>query len=104
MNTSTQKITTQESEIKAWVVNYISNLLDIPAARVDADKPYSRFGLDSASIAAMTGDLAQWLKLDIEPSIAYDHPTINKLSAYLAAYIAKQAPHSAEFIPDAINP
>ena len=73
--------------IKTWAVKYIANLLDIPELQVDLDKPFSRFGLDSASTAAMAGELGQWLGLDIDPSVAYDHPTINKISNYLATHV-----------------
>jgi acyl carrier protein len=74
----------QATAIRTWVINYISNLLDISEQQVKLDKPFSRFGLDSASIAAMTGELSQWLGADIDPSIAYDHSTINKISEYLS--------------------
>lgn len=76
------------SAVSAWLVNYISSLLDITKEQVTLDKPFSRFGLDSASIAAMTGELSQWLGTEIDPSIAYDYATINKISDYLSHHLS----------------
>jgi hypothetical protein len=40
-------------------------------------------------MVGMTGDLSDWLGTEIDPVIAYDYPTIEALSAQVAAQADK---------------
>jgi acyl carrier protein len=71
--------------IESWLVAYIADLLDIPHARVDPTKEFSKFGLDSSAAIGMTGDLAAWLGIELSPTVAYDWPTIRELAGHLSA-------------------
>lgn len=72
------KVTTRE--IEAWLVNYISNLLKIPLKEVNTKVDFDRFGLDSASLVAMSMDLEDWLGYEVDPTLAYEYPTIESLA------------------------
>lgn len=73
----------QES-IELWMKQYLANLLSQPEDHIDVRAPFSRLGLDSAAGAAMTGELAEWLACELDPTIVFDHPSIAQLSAALA--------------------
>ena len=71
------------AEIESWLVRYVAELLDIED--VDVETPFDRYGLDSASVAGMMGDLGEWLGHKLDPSIPFDYPTIEALAKHLAS-------------------
>jgi acyl transferase domain-containing protein/acyl-CoA synthetase (AMP-forming)/AMP-acid ligase II/NAD(P)-dependent dehydrogenase (short-subunit alcohol dehydrogenase family)/acyl carrier protein len=70
--------------VVAWLVEKMSQKKHIPEEQVYRDAPFSSFGLDSLEIVALTGELAQWLKVPVEPMALYDYPTINLLAHFLS--------------------
>jgi acyl carrier protein len=86
-NNATNNLQTIHSseQIHTWVVNYIANLLEIEPEKVDVKVPFDRYGLDSSAAVGLTGDLADWLRCDIDPTLLYDYPTIESLVKYLSS-------------------
>jgi acyl carrier protein len=70
-------------EIRSWVVNYLSDLLEIDADDVDVTIPFDRYGLDSSAAVGLTGELEDWLGKEVPPTLLYDYPTIEALVEYL---------------------
>jgi acyl carrier protein len=62
----TDEITDSGAQVRAWMVAYLADLLDIPQDQVDVAQPFEQYGLDSAATVAFTSDLSNWLgtKLD----------------------------------------
>lgn len=83
------------AEIQAWIVSYLAKLMEISPEEVDATAPFDRYGLDSAAVVGMTGDLEEWLGCDLDPTLPYDYPTIEAMSRHLAETLAKAQPASA---------
>ncbi|MBW4633669.1 MAG: acyl carrier protein [Iphinoe sp. HA4291-MV1] len=71
------------AEIQAWIVSYVANLLEIEPDEVDVTIPFDRYGLDSSATVGLTGELADWLERDIDPTLMYDYPTVQALVRYL---------------------
>ncbi len=71
------------SELERWLAAHVAELLDLPPARVDPEAPFSSFGLDSASAAAMAADLENLLGRRIDPMDLYDYPTIRRFVRHL---------------------
>ena len=71
--------------IEAWLVDYLARLLDLAPDAISVLDSFQEFGLDSAAAVGLTGDLGRWLGRKLEPTMAYDYPTIGSLSAHLAA-------------------
>jgi acyl carrier protein len=71
--------------VQDWMVDYLSKLLQIPRESVTVDVPFDSFGLDSATLVGMTGDLSTHLGIDVDPTLAYDHPSIEKFARAIAA-------------------
>ena len=76
-----------KEKIQAWLVSYLAELLDIEPSEVDVAIPFDRYGLDSSAAVGMTGDLEEWLKYELDPTIMYDYPTIEILAQHLAEEI-----------------
>jgi acyl carrier protein len=73
-----------EAEIRAWLVEHLASLLDVPESEISANQTFEEFGLDSAAAVAMTGELAAWANLELDPNLASHHPTIEAVTLYVA--------------------
>jgi acyl carrier protein len=71
-------------DIQAWLVSYLAELLEIELSEVDVTIPFDRYGLDSSAAMGLVGDLEDWLGRELDPTIMYDHPTIEALTQHLA--------------------
>nr|WP_268890156.1 acyl carrier protein [Gloeocapsopsis dulcis] len=79
-----QKIPPTAAEIQAWIVSYLADLLEINPDEIDTTIPFDRYGLDSAVVVGLTGDLEAWLDSKLDPTLIYDYPTIEGLARHLA--------------------
>jgi acyl carrier protein len=71
-------------EIEEWIVDYVASTLGIEPDEVGRDTPFSSLGLDSTAAVGMTGDLEDWLQVEIDPAACYDHPTISAIAGHVA--------------------
>ncbi len=72
-----------KEEIQTWLVEYVNRETGTDKAKIELDVAFDRYGMDSSAAVGMTGDLEDWLSLELEPTIVYDYPTIAELSEYL---------------------
>jgi acyl carrier protein len=82
---ATTKNQVNKETIQAWLVSYLSELLEIAPTEIDVKVPFERYGLDSSAAIGLTGDLENFLGYEVEPTILYDYPTIEILSEQLVA-------------------
>jgi acyl carrier protein len=52
--------------------------------RIDPDAKFSRLGLDSVNSVTLIIALEEWLGMELDPGLAFDYPTLRKLSEHLA--------------------
>jgi acyl carrier protein len=81
-------------EIQAWLTDYISKLMQIPPEEALLDREFTSFGIDSAAAVGLSVDLGDWLGIEIDPTLVYDHPTIESVSAYIAEKLLAEEPAS----------
>lgn len=74
-----------QAQIEEWLVSYIADLRGIKKEKVSHTTILSKYGLDSASAVTLSGDLMDWLKCDIDPTLLYEHPTIEQAAAHIVA-------------------
>jgi acyl carrier protein len=72
------------SEIQAWMVSYVAQLLEVEPDEIDVTLAFDQYGLDSAAAVGMTGDMEDWLGTRLDPTLLYDYPTIEALARHLA--------------------
>jgi len=73
-----KNVTSQD--IKEWITNYIAGSIKVPPANVDIHAEFESLGLDSITAVEMTGDLSDFLRIDIEPSIVHEHRSVAALA------------------------
>ncbi|MEL6351092.1 MAG: acyl carrier protein [Cyanobacteria bacterium J06627_28] len=71
-------------DIQNWIVTYLADMLEISGDDIETDVSFDSYGLDSSAAVGLTGDLEDWLGEVVDPTILYDYPTIDSLSAHLS--------------------
>lgn len=64
----------------------MSNKLQIPLEKIDRTLSFADYGIDSVTAVELAQDLEEWLPndLEIEPTLAWNFPSIEALAGYLA--------------------
>jgi acyl carrier protein len=73
------------ARIEAWLSAWISRELDIPASEVQREVSFLRYGMDSITGMRLSGDLEEWLEIELSSGLGWDYPNIAELAAFLAA-------------------
>jgi len=74
-----------EAGIREWLVTRIAATAQIPPEEVELDRPFAEFGMDSMQLFELSGELQKFLGHKVSEIIAWDYPTIEKLSQYLSS-------------------
>jgi acyl carrier protein len=70
--------------IEEWLVNRIADLQAIEPGEIDVEEQLSVYGLSSLTGVMLSGDIEDWLKIQVEPTLAWEYPTVRALAGYLA--------------------
>lgn len=74
-----------ESEIRDWCVACLRRMIDDPASNIEADIPFPRLGVDSATSAYFIVELEEWLGIELDPELVFEYPTIADLARHIVA-------------------
>jgi len=72
-------------DLSQWLTNRFAQDLKVEPSEVSLETTFDRMGLDSLTLLTILGDLAEHLGRELETSLLFEHPTINRLATYLAA-------------------
>lgn len=84
-----KQISVSSDDIRQWLINKISSLTEKPLVEVQLFTSLSEYGLDSMHAISLSGDIEDWLGFSIEPTIAWDYPTIEAMTDYLFLQVYK---------------
>ncbi len=73
-----------KSEISNIIVEKLASELKLTKNQINIDAPFVNYGLDSAKSVLLVGELEEIVGKNLEPTILWTYPTINKLSEYLS--------------------
>jgi acyl carrier protein len=68
------------AQLHEWLVERIARYLEIPPAQLDPDQPFAEIGLDSVYALTLCGDIEDALGIEVEPTMAWDYPTVTVLA------------------------
>lgn len=80
--TRTNADSTAES-LAPWLADRVAAYTKLSADEIDPTVPLANYGLDSVAALSLCGDIEDELDLVVEPTVAWDHPTVEALVAYL---------------------
>ena len=75
---------TEQGRIRTWLMNAVAQALGMEQAELDSSAGFATMGLDSKEAVSITGELQDWLKRTLEPTLLFDYPNIDSLAKHLA--------------------
>ncbi|MCI4065576.1 acyl carrier protein [Micromonospora sp. R77] len=79
------------AEVRQWLVGRISDYLSVPAGELDVHAPLAELGLDSVYALALSGDIEDAFAIAVEPTLAWDYPTIDRLAGGIVEVVRTTA-------------
>jgi acyl carrier protein len=76
--------------LTTWLAERIALYLKRQPDGIDADVPLAEYGLDSVAALSLCGDIEDDFDLVIEPTAAWDYPTVNALAGHLMEELAAE--------------
>lgn len=73
-----------QEEIRDWMISYLAKKLRVDRNTIDVDTQFIDYGLDSVDSMKIVGELEDYLGFELSPSLPYEYPTIETLTAALA--------------------
>jgi acyl carrier protein len=70
-------------DLRAWLTERVMEYLDNPPDEIRTDVSLAEYGMDSMYALMLCGDIEDHLQITIEPTVAWDHPSIDAMVAYL---------------------
>jgi acyl carrier protein len=74
-----------------WLTERVAYSLEIPDEQIKPDVKLVECGLESVYALALCGDVEDELGIEVEPTLAWDYPTIDSLVALLIEKTAEAA-------------
>ena len=76
--------TTSVDLLKSWLIDWLARELGLDHSNIDPRQSFLGYGMDSVQAMTMVGDIEAKLGLRLPPTLAWDFPDIDALSAHLA--------------------
>jgi acyl carrier protein len=76
------------SRLSAWMIARIAEYTEMEPASISPVARLTDLGLDSIYALALCGDLEDEMGLKVEPTVVWDHPTVEALARHLAPQLA----------------
>ncbi len=79
-----------------WLVNVVSDCLQLPADKIDRDVPLVRYGLDSLGAVRLITAISAELQRDVPDALLLYHPDIHSLELFIRASREKKSGVAAQ--------
>lgn len=81
-------LTRVSETIEGWLLSWLIAESGLPESEVTRERPFAEYGLDSMAAVELTGEIEDWLGLELSPTLAWNYPTPAKLAPHLANQLA----------------
>lgn len=81
---------TDFGRVQEWLVERVTFHLRRPAEGVDPEVPLVTLGFDSVRSLTLCGDVEDHYGCVFEPSVTWDHPTINALALHILTVLGEE--------------
>lgn len=72
-----------EEMIQDWLISHLATYLKVCPDEIDIREPFACYGLDSSVAVSLTGELADWLEHELEITLLWEYPSIQKVAQHL---------------------
>lgn len=83
MQNSTRGTITEE--MRSWLIELVASYLELSPDVIQPDLPLSEYGLDSVYALAVSADIEDKLGITLDPTIMWDHQTVDALIGALSS-------------------
>jgi acyl carrier protein len=66
-------------ELRAWMIKYISTVLEVPANPFPSAAMFDSYGFDSAEAVIMAGVMEEEFRVQIDPRLFFENPSVDEL-------------------------
>jgi len=81
-----------EATLRAWLITYITSVLNLPGESVPCDQTFASYGFDSVEVVVMAGVMEEEFGVQVEPAQLFENPSIDGFARAYAAQAAHAAP------------
>lgn len=74
-----------------WLTERIAFYLEIPDGDIRPDVKLVEYGLESVYALALCGDIEDEFEIEVDPTLAWDYPTIDAIGEVLTEQLAAKA-------------
>ena len=74
--------------LRPWLTGRVAAYVQRPVDEIEAHVPLAEYGLSSVYALTLTGDIEDHLGVVVDPTMMWDHPTIDALTAALLRALA----------------
>ncbi|MFM0069208.1 acyl carrier protein [Paraburkholderia aspalathi] len=74
-----------QQEIRQWLVGQIADSLHVSRDVVPTDAPVVDLGLSSVEAVSLTANIEEFLGIETDPAMVWEHPTIDQMVEHLCA-------------------
>ncbi|MCU7881023.1 MAG: AMP-binding protein [Candidatus Thiodiazotropha sp. (ex Lucinoma aequizonata)] len=72
------------AHIRQWLIDKIARVTGLAEHTISPTKPFAEYGLNSVQQIGLLAELETWLGIPIEPTLAWEYPTLTALASFLA--------------------
>ncbi|MFD7532791.1 MULTISPECIES: acyl carrier protein [unclassified Streptomyces] len=72
------------ASLYGWLTDRLAVYLDRAPESIDPTVPLAVYGMDSVCALSLCGDVEDDFGIAVEPTLAWDHPTVAALAGHLA--------------------
>ncbi len=87
-STPEQKPAAGAADIQAWLIDYISAVIDMPREDFPVNDTFVSYGLNSVELTIMCGMLEEAYAVNVMPEELFENPTVTQLATHIAAKLA----------------
>jgi len=80
------------TDLRRWLRARVAHYVHLDVADIDTTATLTTYGLDSVYALTLCGDIEDHLGLVLEPTVAWDHPTIDALARHVEETLAQSSP------------
>jgi acyl carrier protein len=70
--------------IQSWLSDWLVARAGVQPSDIDLEKPFAEYGLDSMTAVELSGEIEDWSGVALTPIVAWNYPTVSRLSAFIA--------------------
>jgi acyl carrier protein len=77
--------------LRDWLIEQVAFYLEKDRAEIDTSVTLTQYGLDSVYAFVLCGDIEERFNITVEPTVAWDYPTIDALAGYIGRFAGNPA-------------